>query len=288
MRLLQTAIRSAAGLPWRLAFGASALSGVAQIALVRELSASHGLTSLSLSIRLIVGVVLVAYGLGAVLALGMPRFDERRALRWLGGGVGLYLALLLMGLLRWLEPTVGVTALDAGPLAGLALLVAPPFVVCGLAIAHATSRVQAESPAAVGGVVALSLLGTLLGAIVSHMAVGILGVNSLLLLSSVVAVPLLCGRVFEGIALGLVIALVPLESALEGLRESRPGLYAPLRPDNIERVFTGWSPYQKIDLYVFEEDVLLGFHNGFWQWWTAPRLDHAHAFEGYSLLYDPS
>ena len=59
---------SADGRPWRLVFGSSLLVGVVQVAMIRELSAYHALSSVDLSIRLVIAVVITAYGLGAVLS----------------------------------------------------------------------------------------------------------------------------------------------------------------------------------------------------------------------------
>ena len=72
--------------PWRIAFSASLLVGVVQIALIRELSAYHALSSVNLSIRLVMAVVIAAHGLGALLAPTIHRFGERRSLRVLGTG----------------------------------------------------------------------------------------------------------------------------------------------------------------------------------------------------------
>jgi hypothetical protein len=71
--------------PWRLVFGISLIAGVVQIALIRELSAYHALSSVDLSIRLVIAVVIAAYGIGAVLSPLIGHFGERRTLSALAG-----------------------------------------------------------------------------------------------------------------------------------------------------------------------------------------------------------
>ncbi len=75
--------------PWRLVFGTSLIAGIVQIALIRELSAYHALSSVDLSIRLVIAVVIAAYGIGAVLSPLIGRFGESRSLAALGGGLAL-------------------------------------------------------------------------------------------------------------------------------------------------------------------------------------------------------
>ena len=80
---------------WRIVFGVSALSGVAQLAILRELSAAYALSTLGLSIRLMIAVVLAAYGVGAALAPALRGRDAQRCFHWLGVGTALYLLALL-------------------------------------------------------------------------------------------------------------------------------------------------------------------------------------------------
>ena len=98
---------------WRLVFSASLLVGVVQIAMIRELSAYHALSSVNLSIRLVIAVVIAAYGVGAALAPAIRRVGEHRALAGLGGGMALYLIVLLFAALWWLEPELSARAVDA-------------------------------------------------------------------------------------------------------------------------------------------------------------------------------
>ncbi len=127
---------------WRLVFGASLLAGVVQIAMIRELSAYHALSSVDLSIRLVIAVVIVAYGLGAALAPTIGRIGESRALAGLGTGIALYLIALLLAALWWLEPGLSARAVDAPRLLLLGALVSPPFVACGMVTTHVTAVMQ--------------------------------------------------------------------------------------------------------------------------------------------------
>ena len=254
--------------------------------MIRELSAYHALASVDLSIRLVVAVVIAAYGLGAALSPLIRRLGEARVLAGLGGGMALYLVALLIAALWWLEPQLSARAVDAPRLLTLGLLVSPPFVACGMVIAHVTRLIQQRSPGRIGAFIGLSLVGTLAGVVVSHHYAQWIGVNSLLVLAAGCALPLLLDRPLLAGTLALLLAAAPLESWLETQRESRPYFYPPVSADNTTRVFSGWSPHQKVDLYTFRDEVLLGCYNGFWQWWTAARTDHPNAFPGYDLLYD--
>jgi hypothetical protein len=277
---------SEAGRPWRLVFGSSLLVGVVQVAMIRELSAYHALASVDLSIRLVVAVVIAAYGLGAALSPLIRRLGEARVLAGLGAGMAVYLVALLIAALWWLEPQLAARAVDAPRLLVLGLLVSPPFIACGMVIAHVTRLMQQRCPARIGAFIGLSLVGTLAGVVVSHHYAQWIGVNSLLVLAAGCSLPLLLDRPLLAGAVALLLAAAPLESWLEAQRENRPDFYSPVSADNTTRVFSGWSPHQKVDLYTFRGEVLLGCYNGFWQWWTAARTDHPNAFPGYDLLYD--
>ena len=137
--------------------------GVVQVALIRELSAYHALSSVDLSIRLVIAVVIAAHGLGAALAPVIPRIGERRALAILGAGMAIYLVALLLAGLWWLEPELSARAVDAPRLLLLGALISPPFVACGMIVTHVTAAVQRVSPGRIGAFVGLSLVGTLVG-----------------------------------------------------------------------------------------------------------------------------
>jgi len=271
---------------WRLVFSASLLVGVVQVALIRELSAYHALSSVDLSIRLVIAVVIAAHGLGAVLAPAIARIGERRALAALGSMMAIYLVALLLAALWWLEPELSARAVDAPRLLLLGALVSPPFVACGMVVTHVTAAVQRSSPGRIGAFIGLSLLGTLVGVVLSHHYAQFVGVNTLLILAACCALPLLLGRSLAACAVAVIVTALPLENWLESERESRPDFYEPVTADNTTRVFSGWSPHQKVDLYTYRNEVLLGCYNGFWQWWSAARTDHPNAFPGYDLLYD--
>ncbi len=272
--------------PWRLVFGASLIAGVVQIALIRELSAYHALSSVGLSIRLVIAVVIAAYGIGAVLSPLIGRFGESRALAALGGALALYLLALLVAGLWWLEPQLSASAVDAFQLLALGVLVAPPFVVCGMVVAHLATNVQQHSPHRIGAFVGLSLVGTIAGVVLSYHYAQWVGVNSLMVLAAACALPLLLDRPIVACAVAALVTVLPLEGWLENQREARPSFFGPVNVENTQRVFSGWSPHQKVDLYTFKDEILLGCYNGFWQWWVAARTDHPNAFPGYALLYD--
>jgi hypothetical protein len=273
---------------WRLVFGASLLVGVVQIAMIRELSAYHALSSVNLSIRLVIAVVIAAYGLGAALAPVIRRVGEDRALTGLGAGMALYLIALLLAALWWLEPNLSARAVDAPRLLLLGALVSPPFVACGMVITHVTAAMQHRSPDQIGSFIGLSLVGTLVGVVLSHHYAQWIGVNSLMVLAAGCTLPMFLDRPKIACVIAVLIAAAPLEDWLEAKRETRPDFYAPVTADNTTREYSGWSPHQKVDLYSFRDEILLGCYNGFWQWWVAPRTDHPHAFPGYDLLYNPS
>jgi predicted membrane-bound spermidine synthase len=271
--------------PWRLVFGTSLIAGVVQIALIRELSAYHALSSVDLSIRLVIAVVIAAYGIGAVLCPLIGRFGEPRALAALGGALALYLVALLVAGLWWLESQLSASAVDAFHLLALGALVAPPFVACGMVVAHLATNLQRHSPDRIGAFVGLSLVGTMAGVILSHHYAQWVGINSLMVLAALCALPLLLDRPILAAAAAVIVTALPVEGWLEDQRDARPDFFGPVNIENTELVFSGWSPHQKVDLYTFEDEILLGCYNGFWQWWVAARTDHPNAFPGYSLLY---
>jgi len=271
--------------PWRLVFATSLIAGVVQIALIRELSAYHALSSVDLSIRLVIAVVIAAYGIGAVLCPLIGRFGEPRALAALGGGLALYLITLLVAGLWWLESQLSASAVDAFHLLALGALVAPPFVACGMVVAHLVTNLQRHSPDRIGAFVGLSLVGTMAGVILSYHYAQWVGINSLMVLAALCALPLLLDRPILASVVAVIVTALPVEGWLEDQRDSRPDFFGPVTVENTELVFSGWSPHQKVDLYTFEDEILLGCYNGFWQWWVAARTDHPNAFPGYSLLY---
>ena len=273
--------------PWRLVFGTSLVAGVVQIALIRELSAYHALSSVDLSIRLVIAVVIAGYGIGAVLSPLIGRFGESRSLAALGGGLALYLIALLVAGLWWLEAQLSASAVDVVQLVALGALVAPPFVACGMVVAHLVTNLQRHAPHRIGAFVGLSLVGTMAGVILSYHYAQWIGVNSLMVLAALCALPVLLDRPIIAALVAAIVTALPVEGWLEAQRDSRPDFFGPVSIENTELVFSGWSPHQKVDLYTFEDEILLGCYNGFWQWWVAARTDHPNAFPGYSLLYAP-
>jgi predicted membrane-bound spermidine synthase len=271
--------------PWRLVFGTSLIAGVVQIALIRELSAYHALSSVDLSIRLVIAVVIAAYGIGAVLCPLIGRFGEPRALTTLGAGLALYLIALLVAGLWWLESQLSASAVDAFHLLALGALVAPPFVACGMVVAHLVTNLQRHSPDRIGAFVGLSLVGTMAGVILSYHYAQWIGINSLMVLAALCALPVLLDRPILACVVAVIVTALPVEGWLEDQRDARPDFFGPVNIENTELVFSGWSPHQKVDLYTFEDEILLGCYNGFWQWWVAAHTDHPNAFPGYSLLY---
>jgi predicted membrane-bound spermidine synthase len=200
--------------------------------------------------------------------------------------MAVYLVALLIAALWWLEPQLSVRAVDAPRLLVLGLLVSPPFVACGMVVTHVTRLIQERCPGRIGAFIGLSLVGTLAGVVISHHYAQWIGVNSLLVLAAGCSLPLLLDRPLLAGAVAVLVTAVPPESWLEAQREGRPSFYLPVSADNTTRVFSGWSPHQKVDLYSFRDEVLLGCYNGFWQWWVAARTDHPNSFPGYDLLYD--
>ncbi len=271
--------------PWRLVFGTSLIAGVVQIALIRELSAYHALSSVDLSIRLVIAVVIAAYGIGAALSPLVGRFGESRALVAIGSALAFYLIALLVAGLWWLDSQLSANAVDAFRLLALGALVAPPFVACGMVVAHLATNLQRHSPDRIGAFVGLSLVGTMAGVILSHHYAQWIGINSLMVLAALCALPVLLDRQIIAASVAAIVTVLPMEGWLEAQRESRPDFFGPVNIENTELVFSGWSPHQKVDLYTFEDEILLGCYNGFWQWWVAARTDHPNAFPGYSLLY---
>jgi hypothetical protein len=132
-----------------------------------------------------------------------------------------------------------------------------------MVVAHVTSLMQQRCPARIGAFIGLSLVGTLAGVIVSHHYAQWIGVNSLLVLAAACSLPLLLDRPLLAGAVAVLVAAVPLESCLETQRENRPTFYQPVSADNATRVFSGWSPHQKVGLYTFRNEILLGCYNGF-------------------------
>jgi len=252
--------------PWRLVFGASLIAGVVQIALIRELSAYHALSSVDLSIRLVLAVVIAAYGIGAVLSPLIGRFGESRTLAVLGGGLALYLIALLVAGLWWLESQLSASAVDAVELLALGALVAPPFVACGMVVAHLATNLQRHSPHRIGAFVGLSLVGTMAGVILSYHYAQWIGVNSLMVLAALCALPVFVDRPIIAALVAVIVMALPVEGWLEEQRDSRPDFFGPVSIENTELVFSGWSPHQKVDFYTFEDEILLGCYNGFWQW----------------------
>jgi SAM-dependent methyltransferase len=112
-------------------------------------------------------------------------------------------------------------------------------------------------------------------------------VNTLLLAAAVTTLPALLERYRLVLALAGLLAVLPAERLLESLRVRRPNWVEPVSDSNTALVYSGWSPYQKIDLYRFQETILLGCYNGFWQWWASADTRHPHSFPGYDLLYAP-
>jgi hypothetical protein len=205
----------------RLAFGVNLLAAAAQVALVRELSAYHGLSAMDMFMRLVVvrfqqpmrfvaradlrafhqAVLMAATPLGALLAPTIARVGERWALAVLGASSALYWLASLFGLLWWLEPWLagpsGWQVIRSSVVLRLGVLLSPPFIVCGMVSAHAAAAAAASmtrprticlgaarQPLMLELVLGVALLGSAAGSALAHYWGQWVGVNTLIALTA--------------------------------------------------------------------------------------------------------
>ena len=195
---------------------------------------------------------MAATPLGALLAPAIARRtggeQQRRTLAALGVASGLYMLASLFAVLWWLEPWLagpaGGEAIRSSTVLQLGVMLSPPFIVCAAASAHATSTAaklattphqafaccdttRQPQPQPVEFVLAAALLGSAAGSALAHYWGQWVGVNSLLILTSLCLPLLLLGmpRLSVGLALALAgsaVPTTPVPSSLDNDSE-KPG-----------------------------------------------------------------
>ncbi len=225
---------------------ASLLTAAFEIAIIREVTVATA--TVRTSAFLVFGFLHLFFGLGGWIA---DRHRDRLGLRQLLGLQGM-LVLVSLG---------AALMMDAGdPLSvGLGLVpVGGVFTVAGAF--YGVIDLAEHRPAAIGAIVATGTIGLLVGFVVQGPLSGAIGVNALCVVIAVTLLALACcptwGAGLLGGASCVLAALFPVDEALEWARLQHQPVEIQQRAQH--SVFSGWSPYAKVDIFWYEEGGTLG------------------------------
>ena len=238
-------------------------NALVQVGLIRQLAATHALTSLRAASNIIIGLSLLSLGLGAWLTryIRHPANIRRAAI------ANTLFILLSLGFVLRLAPNMSASVADLGALLRIAAPLSLPLVAMGFATARLYGRALERDPDHIGTAVAASSFGFAAGYVLSPHLATLLGVNTMFILSALLSIVAALGRP-AAIVLVCLPLLVPMEGAIEDLRIVDPVFWP---AGDGEHLHAGWSPYHKLDLYAFRGKCLTGMYNFRQQMMTCPE-----------------
>ena len=237
-------------------------NALVQVGLIRQLAATHTLTSLRAASNIIIGLSLLSLGLGAWLTryLRHPSNIRRAAI------ANMLFILLSLGFVLRLAPGMSASVADLGALLAIAAPLSLPLVAMGYATARLYGLALERDPGRIGTAVAASSFGFAAGYVLSPHLATLLGVNTMFILAALLSIVAALGRPVA-IVLVCLPLLVPMEGAIEDLRIVDPVFWP---AGDGEHLHAGWSPYHKLDLYAFRGKCLTGMYNFRQQMMTCP------------------
>lgn len=246
-----------------------------QIAIIKHLSIGSPLFSITLIINVIIGLTLFSLGWGAYFSKFIPAKVGRNLIVILAVSI-----LVVLGFLLRLLPELSTAGW--GNILLVILVLSIPMVLMGILIANVYRAFMVQS-SQIGRLVFYHTLGFVLGQVLAYGFIKFIGANAIFLIISVLVLALLLKRKIFFIiffVLTIVLLILPLDKQLENFRVKEMILWP--NTQNTNHVYSGWSPYVKIDLFSFG-DCLAGVYNYGQQWMTCS--DRNKDFEIRSRLY---
>lgn len=233
------------------------------LAIIKQLYIGKAFNFLTTIINLIITLTIISLGIGAYISRFFNRNIRESKLRAVILFCALSMVLVLLFMLLFL-PEQNLRVLPFIITSGF---VSIPMIILGIAIALVYMPfIKGEN---LGKLVFFHTLGFGLGQVIGLLFIRLIGANTLFLLMFVLLLILVVKRKLYIVLLIVVflisISIFHLEPRLESLRNREKMLW--FDSQYMTHVYSGWSPYSKIDLYNYD-DCIAGVYNYAQQWMT--------------------
>lgn len=260
------------------------INAIYQLVLIKQLHVGRPSYSLSVAINLVIALTLVSLGVGAYLSTFFNKFNQEKLLKILALTCSLSIIPVIIFIFRFLSVfTISTT----GIITALTIL-SLPTILLGMILA--LIYIPFISKKEIGKLVFYHALGFGIGQIFSIVFLYTVGGNSLFLLFFILPFLLVFRKKIFGILTVIIIfIIITIFSFEQKLEDFRPPTRSQLHLSDssndsaFEHVYSGWSPYSKIDLYSNSEGCLAGLYNYARQWLAC--IDKDKDFEFRNLLY---
>lgn len=256
-------------------FSIGFVNALYQIAIIKHLSIGSPFASITLIINIIVSLTLLSLGLGAYL----KKYVSFNNTKYLAALNAFLVLLSFLFLLRFLPDL----SLDSPfSIVYIIFILSAPMLVMGLLIAD-IYQIFLDKKYSIAKLVFYHSIGFALGQLIAYLFINFIGANSLfVIIFFIFAAWWLKKKIFVLLILivSLFLYLWPLDNYLENFRNKEMLLWP--NTEGTENVYSGWSPYVKIDIFAFD-DCISGVYNYGQQWMTCK--DRQKDFELRSQLY---
>jgi spermidine synthase len=175
------------------------------------------------------------------------------------------LSLFTITSLGFLVQTEMIWSYDLEVIILFSLVLLPPFLLWGSLF----SKILRESTD-FGMIYAFLTLGTMIGFFIANSFTSVIGMNSLIIMISVIC--LFLGLKFRKLIVFTLILIVIFNPQIENFVEHYRLTQDLLRyEENVEIIYSAWSPYNKIDIVRFG-DCIAGLYDITGQWIACPDL----------------
>ena len=255
------------------------VNAVYQLGLIKQLHVGRFFNFLSVTINFIVALTLLSLGVGVYISRYFGEASRKSTIKKVLILLAVSILLTLLFILLFLPSQI------LKPLSILIIfvIISIPMILIGISVGLIYPIFLKEEK--IGFLVFFHILGFGLGQIIGILFIRTIGANSLFLLMFTLLFLLIRERRREQIIIITIFLILifgfSLEDKIEVVRERERILWSSTQ--EAKHVFSGWSPYSKIDFYQYDTDCIAGAYNYRQQWMTCK--DETKDFQLRKLLY---
>jgi len=242
----------------------SFINAVYEIVTIREIAVNY---ILRLSANMIIGLSILGFGIGAYFSKFLQGEENLRTLGILNA-IFVFLALIFVLIFLPANLTPNITSLIKTVIG-----ISPPFIILGAIHAKVYSICLSKQRNLISKFIACGLLGFALGSFLAPELITILGANTVAILIVFISLIFSFNVKYRHIFLLLVLLFLliafPTENYIENFRLFKPLFWEDIKSP--ELLYSGWSPYYKIDVYKFDGECLAVLYNLRQQFYVCPN-----------------
>jgi len=255
------------------------INAIYQLGIIKQLHLGRFFNFLSLTINFIVALTLLSLGVGVYISKYFNEAFRKSTIKKILILLALSILFVLLFILLFLPSQI------LKPLSLLLIfaIISIPMVLIGVSAGLIYPIFLKKEK--IGFLVFFHILGFGLGQILGILFIRTIGVNTLFFLMFTILFLLVRERRREQIIIIAIFLILifslSLEDKVEAVRQREKILWSSTQ--EVEHVFSGWSPYSKIDFYKYDTDCIAGAYNYRQQWMTCK--DESKDFQLRRLLY---